>query len=643
MSDSDVTPCKKRNAIISLPTRADDNSAILTTEIDDILLTARTSKTKAGYTPRRIQKYKAFSHSFILNTSESFISSKSLIPISHFKYSAIWQRAYFKIRISKAIEKIYKDVVKFGTSGDLYDHDDKYKHNIEEILNKKLTHNEAFRKAENEVIVELPDYILKPDSRFKQIWKYIYAALCLYTACLMPYRLAFEDCISIDAWTVLEFIVDVLFFIDICIKFFSSYKLPDGNLQISHKAIILKYLRVWFLFDIIACIPFELIIAVNQDNRLSKYRLFKITRLVKVFNAYQKNNLIEKMQDFLDLNSRMVKLINFVITTFVGIHIMGCLWYLAAKYEGLEPDSWVVRYGILDEPTHTLYISSIYWAMVTLSTIGYGDILPRTILEKFIAIIWMIFGVGFYSFTVGSLTSLLYSIDSSDSILNTKLFAIQQFAKEKGLDSTLISKLHKAVRYNSHQNEVSWSNKLDLLENIPQHLKYSLSKRMHHRATHHFTFFQHKSISFISQTITYLKPSHISDGEYIYVIGQHPDEVYFLSKGRANFVVGGSEIVYKSFLKGSYFGEWEVINRLSREDNTKAFGTCEFLVMSSKQFRSILEEYPYEAKQIRKIAAEKAKRTQKAKDELIELLILKIESKDFTMTKSKIRHETIRK
>lgn len=37
-------------------------------------------------------------------------------------------------------------------------------------------------------------------------------------------------------------------------------------------------------------------------------------------------------------------------------------------------NSWTVLYGIDTEPQMTQYLSSIYWAFTTLSTVGYGDI-----------------------------------------------------------------------------------------------------------------------------------------------------------------------------------------------------------------------------------------------------------------------------
>jgi voltage-gated potassium channel Kch len=50
------------------------------------------------------------------------------------------------------------------------------------------------------------------------------------------------------------------------------------------------------------------------------------------------------------------------------------------------------------------YLAAIYWALQTLTTVGFGDIVAVSTTEKIITIFWMIFGIGFYSFTIGNLS-----------------------------------------------------------------------------------------------------------------------------------------------------------------------------------------------------------------------------------------------
>ena len=61
----------------------------------------------------------------------------------------------------------------------------------------------------------------------------------------------------------------------------------------------------------------------------------------------------------------------------------------------------------------------------------------------------MIFGVGFYSFTIGSLTSLMSSIDTKEKALAQKIIYINQFAEEAQLPNKMRRRLRKVIEYNA--------------------------------------------------------------------------------------------------------------------------------------------------------------------------------------------------
>jgi hypothetical protein len=54
--------------------------------------------------------------------------------------------------------------------------------------------------------------------------------------------------------------------------------------------------------------------------------------------------------------------------------VAGCFWFLTAKINDFSPNTWVVRNNYIDEPDERKYLASIYWAVSTVLTVGYGDI-----------------------------------------------------------------------------------------------------------------------------------------------------------------------------------------------------------------------------------------------------------------------------
>ena len=58
----------------------------------------------------------------------------------------------------------------------------------------------------------------------------------------------------------------------------------------------------------------------------------------------------------------------------------------------------------------------------TLTTVGYGEMFPNSVLELYLAIFLMVFGVGFYSYTIANLTSMFSNLDSRQTKLKVNAY-----------------------------------------------------------------------------------------------------------------------------------------------------------------------------------------------------------------------------
>ncbi len=74
----------------------------------------------------------------------------------------------------------------------------------------------------------------------------------------MPYKTCFIDDPSTMSEAI-DWLVDVLFLTDIFINFISALEEKDGTITTDLKTIANDYLKSWFIFDVISCIPFQLL------------------------------------------------------------------------------------------------------------------------------------------------------------------------------------------------------------------------------------------------------------------------------------------------------------------------------------------------------------------------------------------------
>ena len=108
--------------------------------------------------------------------------------------------------------------------------------------------------------------------------------LLTYIGLFVPLRVSFIT-ESTPLLIAFETIVDIFFAVDIVLNFFSAYE-KNKVMEHRHKKIAEKYLKGWFLIDLVATIPFQLIEFAwdnAEDSKLLRFaRLPRITRMVRI-------------------------------------------------------------------------------------------------------------------------------------------------------------------------------------------------------------------------------------------------------------------------------------------------------------------------------------------------------------------------
>lgn len=132
------------------------------------------------------------------------------------------------------------------------------------------------------------------------------------------------------------------------------------------------------VIDLLSILPFYLGLVLPTSKYLASIRILRLLRIFRIFNLTRftrgKNVLVLGLKESKD---KIIVFLSFVILIVV---VIGSVMYMV---EHDHPES-----GFTSIPI------SIYWAIVTLTTVGYGDISPVTGLGQFLASVVMIIGYG---------------------------------------------------------------------------------------------------------------------------------------------------------------------------------------------------------------------------------------------------------
>ncbi len=137
-----------------------------------------------------------------------------------------------------------------------------------------------------------------------------------------------------------------------------------------------RYVFSFFgVVDLLAVIPSYLGLFISGTNVLSTIRMLRMLRMFRVFKMSQ--HVTEANTLLYALRRTWPKITVFLSVIFCAIVIFGTVMYLIER----DYDS-----GFDNIPR------SVYWAIVTMTTVGYGDITPRTIAGQSLAAVIMLFG-----------------------------------------------------------------------------------------------------------------------------------------------------------------------------------------------------------------------------------------------------------
>ena len=185
-------------------------------------------------------------------------------------------------------------------------------------------------------------------------------------------------------------------------------------------------------------------------------------------------------------------------------------------------------YDINDLTNYESYIASIYYVFTTLTTVGYGDIVPISNIEKIFAMVLMGFGVGFYSYMIGSLTTSLKSSDKLTARLKQKYEAFKEFASYIKLPKTLINKVKKSLRTNIQNNFYEQLDFNQLVQELPSNLREEIFENANSTIISGIDFFIGKPKSFVNSIVPKLKFNSFLFKETLYEENEVSDEVYFI-------------------------------------------------------------------------------------------------------------------
>jgi len=202
------------------------------------------------------------------------------------------------------------------------------------------------------------------------LWTIIFSAVSVIFESIKSFEIEYHHLFNFTEW-----FITIIFTIEYVLRIYSHPK-P------------LKYiLSFWGLVDLASVLPNYISLFITGSHMILPIRLL---RLLRVFRILKLGRYFQEAEEMLKALSRSsYKIIVFLLSMIFLVIILGSLMYVVEEGKG----------GFDSIP------KSIYWAVITITTVGYGDIVPMTSLGKFIASFIMITGYSIIAVPTGIITA----------------------------------------------------------------------------------------------------------------------------------------------------------------------------------------------------------------------------------------------
>lgn len=237
------------------------------------------------------------------------------------------------------------------------------------------------------------------------------------------------------------------------------------------------------------------------------------------------------------------------------------------------------------------YLTAFYFSLVTISTVGYGEILPTTYGEKQFVVFGIILGAFMYAFVIGDFSNLITNMSREKSEFDAKMRSINDMLGYIDAPFELRAKVQEFYDYKYANKEGPAS----IFTELPKQIQTDIVKQRWSGIIAKVPFFKDMTDRTIVDVCRAMKCFSVAPMDCIMEVGQEGSDLLILSKGTAMTKGEDDENVEEdtAFEPGSFWGELQFLG-LSNKRTLKVVATsfCEVATLKRADIRQTLRTSP---------------------------------------------------
>ncbi|XP_041699118.1 potassium voltage-gated channel subfamily H member 7 isoform X3 [Coregonus clupeaformis] len=447
-------------------------------------------------------------------------------------------------------------------------------------------------------------------SPFKAVWDWLILLLVIYTAIFTPYSAAFllndleeqkrRECgYSCSPLNVVDLMVDIMFIVDILINFRTTYVNLNEEV-VSHPAkIAIHYFKGWFLIDMVAAIPFDLLIfGSGSDETTTLIGLLKTARLLRLVRVAR------KLDRYSEYGAAVLMLLMCIFALIA--HWLACIWYAIGNVEKpyLEHKiGWLDNLGVsigkrynYSDPSSgpsikDKYVTALYFTFSSLTSVGFGNVSPNTNSEKIFSICVMLIGSLMYASIFGNVSAIIQRLYSGTARYHLQMLRVKEFIRFHQIPNPLRQRLEEYFQHAwNYTNGIDMN--MEVLKGFPECLQADICLHLNASLLQGCKAFQGATKGCLRALAMRFKTTHSPPGDTLVHCGDVLTALYFLSRGSIEILK--DDIVVAILGKNDIFGEMIHLYAKPGKANAdvRALSYCDLHTIHREEILEVLDMYP---------------------------------------------------
>ncbi|KAL3525038.1 hypothetical protein ACH5RR_013410 [Cinchona calisaya] len=477
-----------------------------------------------------------------------------------------------------------------------------------ELIENELGLDSAIRRrfSRQSVINGLKDLsrgfvVIHPENRWYRAWEKFILIWAVYSSFFTPLEFGFFRGLP-RKLLFLDIAGQVAFLMDIILQFFVAYR--DGQtyrMVYKRTPIALRYIKSHFIIDFLACMPWDIIYKAVGNKEVIRYLLW-----IRLCRVRKLNNFFQNMEKDIRINYLFTRIVKLIAVELYCTHTAACIFYFLATTLPPEKEgyTWIGSLKLGDYQYSSFrdidlskrYITSLYFAIVTMATVGCGDIHAVNVREMIFIMIYVSFDMILGAYLIGNMTALIVK-GSKTERYRDRMTDLMKYMNRNRLGKDIRNQIkgHLRLQYESSYTDAA------IIQDIPISIRAKISQSLYKSYIEDVNLFRGCSAEFINQIVTRVHEEFFLPGEVIMEQGHAVDQLYFVCHGvleEVGIATDGSEETVSLLEPNSEFGIAPILCNIPQPYTVRVCELCRLLRIDKQSFSNILDVYFHDGRRI---------------------------------------------